>query len=393
MFFAVAYLYIFFIDKVMIKIIIKFMSLNKIVIKIGTAVISDFETGINTHRLKNIVKNVSEIIKKQNAKVIIVSSGAVSSGMFVLNRSSRPQSLPEKQAIASIGQIFLMKRYTDEFNKYGLTISQVLLTNDLLTNRERFVNAKNTLNVLLDWGIVPVINENDTVSVEELRFGDNDRLAALVSILVDADLLLILSDVDGLYSDLPDKPGAYKIDYIEKIDKKIYSYASNVMSKFGTGGMQSKIKAAEVATRSGIDCIICNGQKDDAIARALNEQGFGTFFKAQKPIKARKRWLAFSAKSKGSIVIDKGAVEAVLKRGKSVLPIGIKKVDGNFKENDVIDVLSENGELIARGISFYSAEELDRIKEKKSTEVKKILKENFYEEAIHRDNLVIIKEG
>lgn len=378
-----------FIDKPEINFIIRGMNMKRIVIKIGSAVLNDRRAGINASVLSNIVSNINDLLKHKT-EVLIVSSGAVSSGMFMLNRSLPYKSLPEKQAIASIGQILLMQMYADEFKKFDTVTSQVLLTNDILTNRERFVNAKNTLNTLLGWYVVPIINENDTVSVEELRFGDNDRLASLVSILVDAELLLILSNVDGLYSNVEGTGALKKIDYVARIDEQVYSFSRGSSSRFGTGGMLTKIQAAEVATKSGISCIICNGKEPDSIRKAIARKNFGTFFAAASPLSAKKRWLAFSTQSTGKIIIDAGAVQAIKEKGKSVLPVGIKSLDGNFKKNDIIDICSEEGESVAKGISYYSAATLKKIIGKRSNEIKDILGVGRFDEVVvHRDNLVL----
>ena len=364
------------------------MKLRNIVIKIGSAVISN-DSGINSETVNNIVDNIQQLLE-ENTRVVLVSSGAVSRGITVLNNKYKPSTIPYKQALASIGQIFLMNSFIESFGRYGANISQILLTNDLLTNRTRYINAKNTMEVLLSWGIVPIINENDTVSVEELKFGDNDKLAAHVALLIDADLLLILSDVDGLYTGAPDSASSKKIDIVEKVDKKIYDCAKNTGSAMGTGGMRSKLKAAEIVTKSGIECIIAYGKCKNPITTALQNKTRGTRFLAQPRISSKKRWLAFTAKSRGTIEINAGAVKNIKEKGTSLLPVGVTQIKGNFKQNDVLDIIDGSGEIIGKGISFYSAAELAKIKGKHTNEIAAILGQVLYEEIIHRDNMVII---
>ncbi len=362
---------------------------KRIVVKCGSAVLTKDDNSLDENVIENLADNVSRLIDK-NYQVSIVSSGAVAAGRGILK--IEPKNIVEKQALASVGQIALMQKYRDYFNKNSHEIAQILLTHDDFKDRKRYLHIKENIEKLISMKIVPVINENDSVVVDEIKFGDNDTLAAMFSGLYNADLLILLTDIDGFYNANPKiNKDAKLIESIKKIDANIKKLAEATPSKLGSGGMLSKIEAVDRATRLGIPVIIANGKKKDIVLKILNGEFFGTFFYPRKEkLKSRKYWLRYSTKSRGKIVIDDGAVKALTEKGKSLLPIGIIKVEGNFKEGDVIDILDRNLNLIGKGITYYSSDDLDKIKQSDSQKIKEILGYKFSDEAIHRNNLVVI---
>jgi glutamate 5-kinase len=368
-------------------------SCKKVVIKIGTNLLADKEKGINPERIKSIAQNVSRL-KTEGKHVVIVSSGAIGAGVAALKLKQRPKTIPEKQAAASIGQPLLMESYENAFRKQGCTIAQILLTKDDLNNRHRYVNAKNTLSVLFEQGVIPIINENDTVAVEEIKLGDNDNLSAMVANLVEADLLIILSDIDGLYSDDPAKnTSAELIPLVEKVSSQIEKVAKSTNTELSTGGMITKIQAAKRCVSSGIAVIITNGKNPKALSDIFHGNFHGTLFlPTSKKINVKKKWIGFVSHPKGYLVIDDGAKNALVKKNKSLLPSGILEVHGDFKANDTISVRTINHTEIARGVSGFSSIELNKIKGRNTLEIEKILGRKLPGEVIHKDNLVIIEE-
>ena len=362
---------------------------KRIVVKCGSAVLTKDDNSLDENVIENLADNVSRLINK-NYQVSIVSSGAVAAGRGILK--IEPKNIVEKQALASVGQIALMQKYRIFFNKNNHEVAQILLTHDDFKDRKRYLHIKENIEKLISMKIVPVINENDSVVVDEIKFGDNDTLAAMFSGLYNADLLILLTDIDGFYNANPKiNKDAKLIESIKKIDTNIKKLAEATPSKLGSGGMLSKIEAVDRATRLGIPVIIANGKKKDIVLKILNGEFFGTFFYPRKEkLKSRKYWLRYSTKSRGKIVIDDGAVKALTEKGKSLLPIGIIKVEGNFKEGDVIDILDKNLNLIGKGITYYSSDDLDKIKQSDSQKIKEILGYKFSDEAIHRNNLVVI---
>ncbi len=362
---------------------------KRIVVKCGSAVLTNEDNTLDERVIENIAENVSKLVDKGYV-MAIVSSGAVAAGRGILK--IEPKNIVEKQALASIGQIALMQKYRDFFNKFNHEIAQILLTHDDFKDRRRYLHIKENIEKLINFKIIPIINENDSVVVDEIKFGDNDTLAAMFSGLFNADLLILLTDIDGFYDANPKiNKDAQLIESVKKIDTKIKKLAESTPSRLGTGGMLSKIEAVDRATRLGIPVIIANGKKDNVLVKILNGELYGTFFYPREDkLKSRKYWLRYSTKSRGKIIIDDGAVNAIRFKGKSLLPIGIKEVEGNFKEGDVIDILDKNGKIIGKGITYYSAEDLKKIKQKDSSKIKEILGYKFSEEAIHRDNMVII---
>ncbi|MEW6557108.1 MAG: glutamate 5-kinase [Elusimicrobiota bacterium] len=366
---------------------------SRVVVKIGSVIILD------EFHLQEIADKIASFQKTGN-EVIIVSSGAIATGNEKLGFKKRPDNLISKQAFASIGQVGLMNKWTNVLLNHNIPVAQILLTKDDFENRDRYLNARNTILQLLSWGIIPVINENDTVATEEINFGDNDTLSALVASKIDANYLIIFTDVDGLYDSDPKKnKNATLITEIKKISADIENYASKkggggevIGSGFSVGGMLSKIKAAKIATASGVETFITNGKKKGGnvcISDIISGRVECTKFLTQVKIDSRKKWIAFGAKNAGKIVIDEGAARALIEKGKSLLPSGIIDVDGDFYKGDAVSIIHKNKE-IARGIVFYSAEDIKKIKGHKTQDIEKILSRKDYDEVIHRDNLVVI---
>ena len=361
---------------------------KRIVIKLGTRILTGSDNLLEKPQIKQLVLQVCELVKRK-IEVVLVSSGAVGAGMGVLQMKSRPGLLPKLQATAAIGQSQLMKVYDSFFRLKEIISAQILLTAEDLDNRTRYLNVRNTLSTLLRYQVIPIINENDSVSVDEIKFGDNDTLASLVTTLIDADLLIILSDINGLYVDR-DSPNKI-VSMVESISPRIEKLAASSAPAPGVGGMKTKLQAAKTVTSSGIPMIIANGRSKDVLLRIFNGDRTGTLFLAVKDkMVARKRWIAYSAIFRGEIKVDNGAREALVQRGKSLLASGIVEVKGNFKTGDIVKILNEQGREFARGVVNYSREELSKIKGLKTSQIKSRLGCKFYDEAVHRDNLVIL---
>ena len=368
------------------------MEKKRIVVKIGTHLVTKEEGKINQPVIKSIVSDIAKIYK-QGHNIIVVSSGAIASGISCLKLKQKPKTLPEKQAAAAVGQPILMQLYQKEFSQYNITIAQMLLTRDDFQDRTRYLNMRNTMSCLINLGIIPIINENDTVAVEEIQFGDNDNLSALVASKVDADLLVILTDVEGLFEDDPNKnKNAKLITEVKEITPEIESIAKKTSGSFvGTGGMYSKVQAAKIAVASGVEVVIADGRNPGILEKILKGEKIGTrFFATLNSLDAKKRWIAFGSKVKGKIKIDRGATEAILRKGKSLLPSGVISVEGSFNSGETVEIVDESGVSIARGLVNFSSEEIDKIKGKKTSEISKILGKCDFEEIIHRDNLALL---
>jgi len=365
--------------------------MKRIVIKIGSNIIAGAEEGLDISVINRIAEDISHIASEGN-EVAVVSSGAVAAGMKKLGLKTRPSEIRLKQAAAAVGQSNLMWAYERSFSSFGKKVAQVLLTREDFADRKRYINAKNTMMTLLSYGIIPIINENDTVAIDEIRFGDNDSLASLVAISIEADNLFILSDVDGLYADDPRKnQHAELISYVETVTPEVERLAGASGSLVGTGGMYSKVQAAKKAASHGIAVDIINGKKPGLLVPAVKGQHYGTFFKPHEDrISQRKGWIAYSSRAKGSLMLDDGAVKALLEGSKSLLPSGIVSVDGTFEIGDAVYCVTAHGKRIAKGLANYASEDLRRIQGKKTGEIEKILGYKYSDEAIHRDNLVII---
>lgn len=362
---------------------------RRIVIKIGSAVLAgEGHDGVDESVFSHLAKDVSSI--KDKREIVIVSSGAIAIGMKRLGLKEKVKSIPEKQAVAAIGQGSLMALYEKVFSPLKIRVAQVLLTQDDLSDRHRFLNAKNTLQTLLEYNAIPIINENDTVAVDEIKFGDNDNLSALVTNLVEADLLVILTDINGLYNKDPKiNKDAELIPVVDDIGRFI-SVAGGTSGIYGTGGMQTKLDAAKKAAHFGVPTIVANGRGKNILKKIFSGEDIGTLFlPMEERLTSRKHWLAFSTRPAGSLILDDGAKNALLKKGKSLLSSGITGIEGNFDSGDAVSCVGVNGKVIARGIVNYSSEEIKRIKGLKTTEIEKVLGYKYFDEVIHRDNLVI----
>ena len=365
---------------------------KRIVVKVGTSTLANADGSLNEDKIKQIVANLSEL--NENAEVVFVTSGAVGAGMGQMKLAHKPKSIVEKQALAAIGQVSLIHLYQILFWAHGKTIAQLLLTKDDFSDRRRYLNMRSVLRSLLAKKIIPVINENDPVVGEGIRgvkVGDNDTLSALVAGLIEADLLVILTDIDGLYDKNPSVFADAKfINLVENLDDSIRAAAGAEGSKFGTGGMRTKITAAQMATKNGTHLIIANGANPRNIVRAAQGCEVGTLFLAGKNrINSRKYWLAYSAADKGSVAIDAGAAKA-LKEGKSLLAVGIREVAGEFERGETLAIKDASDQALARGITNYSSAELALIKGRKSEEIEAVLGYKYEDEALHIDNIALI---
>ncbi len=365
---------------------------HRIVVKVGSSTLTH-ETGkLNYRRIERLVMDIADL-SNQGKEMTLVSSGAVSAGMGPLGLSSRPKTIREKQAVAAVGQGVLMHTYEKMFREYGQTVGQVLLTRMDAQDRKKFINSRNTLLTMLGMGIIPIVNENDVVAIDEFKIGDNDTLSAMVSNFIEADLLIILSDVDGLYMANPlTHPEAEIIPLVTEIDKKIYEISGGAGSSIGTGGMYTKIQAASIATSAGIDMVIASGSEDGVLQRICRGEDVGTWFKAKNSnLHAKKRWLLSGGTPKGTISVDAGCRNALIAHGSSLLPIGVVAVEGCFHEGDIVNVTC-GGLIIAKGIVNYDSGNVDAIKQHKTDDISRILgHEGVYEEVIHRDNLVVMQ--
>ncbi len=351
--------------------------IKRIVIKLGSSQIADTSLKVRTSNLSSLTNQISAIQSK-GIDVVLVSSGAIALGMGELGERVRPKDLAALQARAAIGQNALMRLYSDLFKKNKKNCAQILLTWDDFDDRARYVNARNTLDAILKKDAIPVINENDTISTEEIKFGDNDKLSALVAGLVHADLLIILSDVEGFYQE---ENGQKKyFEEIKEITKEIEALAGGAKNaNISRGGMAAKLQAIKIATHANIPCVIAHGEGDKVLLRILDQEKVGTLFvEKEDKLLARQHWIAFSAKPKGKLIVDDGAKEALLKGGKSLLLPGIVRFDGHFRVDDVVSICDQKNNEFARGIINYSVSDLHKIEDKKGKE-----------EVVHRDNLVL----
>jgi glutamate 5-kinase len=364
-------------------------SARRVVIKIGSRVLS-CPSGVDEARVDALCGEV-EALRAAGREAVVVTSGAIACGTARLGLKRRPRDLPRLQAAAAAGQIALMRIYESSLARRGLTAAQILLTHADFADRKRYLNAGATLRTLLDFGAVPVVNENDTVATAEIRFGDNDALSAEIASLLAADLLVLLTDVGGLFdADPRRRPDARRVPLVRDVAREALPLAAAGDGLVGTGGMASKVAAAEKAARSGIRTVIADGRRLDVLAAILQGEDVGTLVLASAaPGAARKRWIAFTLKPKGRLTVDDGAAAALVERGKSLLPSGVRAVEGEFQRGEPVSVRDARGKEIARGLSSYDANDLRRILGKKTAEAREIL--GFvYEEAIHRDDLVIL---
>ncbi len=367
-----------------------FKDVRKIVVKIGTSSLTTKEGIFNREFAKDIARQVSKL-KSEGKDVILVSSGAIGTGCEALEFKERPKSIPLKQATAAVGQSILMHEWGQAFDKYGFKVAQILLTYDAFSERKTYLNLRNSMSALLELGVIPVINENDPICVHEIgeTFGDNDTLSAMISSKVEADLLILMTDIDGLYTKNPKKSkDAKKIPIIEEITPEIESFGGGASDK-GTGGMKTKIEAAKIAQKSGCYMVIASSEEKDLILKVMSGDDIGTLFLPKKNIEKNKiRWITLS-KPKGKIIIDEGAKNALLDH-KSLLPRGIIDVEGKFDGGDIVAIESNN-EIFAKGITNYTEKELMKIKGRNTDEIESILGYKNYNEIIKHENIGILK--
>jgi len=364
---------------------------KRVVIKIGSSLVSSKDTGLQPERIDRLADAIATL-RSQGRDILIVTSGAIVSGIKKLELKDYPRSLPVKQAAAAVGQSRLMWAYEKSFERLGVKVAQILVTHHDLADRRRFLNARHTLAALIGFGVIPVINENDTVAVDEIRVGDNDTLAAEVAHLVDADLLIILSDVDGLFTEDPRKnPSAQLIPLVQDITEDIEKRAGVSATFEGTGGMATKIRAAKKVGEYGVATLILNGQEAGLLPQVLAGSEGGSLFLAKgRRMNSRKHWIAYTLRARGQITLDQGAVEALAKRGKSLLASGIIGVQGPFEAGDPVSCLNPDGKEFAKGLVNFSSDTVARMKGLKTIDIQQQLGPQEYEEVIHRDNLVIL---
>ena len=362
---------------------------KRCVVKVGSALLTDDGAGLNISMIEGLAKQLAWLTQK-NIEVLLVSSGSVAAGVSQLNMARRPERINELQAAAAVGQASLVRQYEQAFKPYKLTIAQVLLTHADIANRERYLNAQSTLSKLLELGVISVINENDTVATDEICFGDNDNLAALVANMVAADLLIILTDQDGLYTADPrSNADAKLLSHVDANDDSLMAMASGG-SAIGRGGMVTKLTAAQTASLSGTNTIIANGREPNIVERLLQGEELGTFFTADRQLASRKLWMAGQLKISGIVTLDQGATKVLKNAGKSLLPVGIKAVSGTFKRGELVVCVDEEGVEIARGLTNYSIDEAEKIIGESSEKILELLGYVGNVEFIHRDNLVLV---
>jgi glutamate 5-kinase len=364
---------------------------RRIVVKVGSSILASVDKGLQYEVFSRLTKEISDL-KRQGCEIVLVSSGAIAAGMEKLGYKTRPQAITQKQATAAVGQTRLMNIYEDYFSRYQQMVAQVLLTHDDLSHRRRFLNARNTLLTLLGLGIIPIINENDTVAVDEIKFGDNDNLSALITNLIGADLLVILTDIDGLCdSDPRVNPNARCIFLVEDIDRNINGIVGQTKNEMSVGGMISKIEAARKASRFGIPTVVARGTQDGILHQILKGKEIGTLILPKgEALSSRKHWIAFNPRPKGDLIVDEGAKKAVVQRGKSLLPSGVVRIKGSFDRGDLVTCVGPRGKEFARGLVNYSASELEKIKGLRSVQIETALGYKYSDEVIHRDDLVVL---
>lgn len=363
---------------------------HRVVVKIGSSSLTSSEGGLDRSNIQYFVHELAQLHQK-GTQLLFVSSGAVAAGFRTIGYHTRPRMLHEKQASAAVGQALLMQSYNEEFNKLGIQTAQILLTRSDFSRRKRVQNALRTIEELLKHRIVPIINENDTISVDELKFGDNDTLSALVANLVKADQLLIFTDIDGLYTDNPYKnKNAKHIKTVDAINEELFQFAGGAGSSVGTGGMRSKIEAARIAMRGGIKVFVGKADHPGDLIHAYEGEGKGTYFVTDlQSMPMKKQWLAFHSQPKGTIIVDKGAVEALTVFHKSLLPAGVLSLEGDFHPGDVVEVMSQDRQLIGRGVVNYELWQLQAAAGLSTAEVEKRLEVSRVE-VIHRDEWITL---
>jgi len=368
------------------------LNVKRVLIKIGTGVLTG-QDGLDLNVVEQLVDEITELTKK-GYQIVVVTSGAIASGMHRMGFAGKHKSIPQKQAAAAIGQGRLMRVYSNAFGKHELVVAQMLLTMSDLTDRKRFLNVRNSLSTLMEWGVIPIINENDTVAVDEIKFGDNDNLAAMMANIIEAHLLINLTNTKGLYDRNPE--GAKKsklIPLVKEITDKIEAAATAEADPLGMGGMRSKLIAAKRVVAFGIPFIIAHGKTKGILHDIFAGKETGTLFlPLDEHMKSRKYWIAFTLRSRGKLILDNGAKKAVINQGKSLLPSGIIKVDGDFQEGDPVSCVDMDGTPLAKGLVNYSSTDIGKIKGLKTSQIKQVLGNKPYDEIIHRDNMAVEKQ-
>ncbi|HYH97781.1 glutamate 5-kinase [Hyalangium sp.] len=363
---------------------------RRVVVKIGTNALTNATGRFNRAHFEALSEDL--LWAAQGRELVVVSSGAIALGVERLGLPARPKDIPGKQACAAVGQSRLMQAYEDAFGRADKRVAQLLLTHEDVQDRRRYLNVKHVLEKLLEAGVVPVINENDTVSVDELKFGDNDTLASLVTGVVEADVLVVLSDVEGLFTADPRKdPQAKLLEQVDAVTPELLALAGGSGSTVGTGGMSTKVRAAARVAERGIRCVITSGAVPGRLRAVLQGQPMGTLFEAAENRRsARMAWIAHALRPKGRLVVDAGAREAIVGSKRSLLPSGVKQVEGDFGRGDPVDLVDEQGTIFARGLSAYEESELRRIAGRKSSDIESILGYRYIDEAVHRDDLAVL---
>jgi glutamate 5-kinase len=366
---------------------------KKILIKIGSAVLTGAD-GLDLKIINALVAEMTQLAHK-GYEIVLVTSGAIASGKSRMGITGKLKSMPEKQALAAIGQGRLMRVYSKSFEKKGIYVAQILLTLSDLTDRQRYLNIRNTLSTLMQWGVIPIINENDTVAVDEIKFGDNDNLAAMIANIIEADLFINLTNTAGLYDCNPSESKKAKlISMVCEMTAEIEAIATVDTSSVGTGGMKSKVLAAEKVTASGIPCIIAPGKRKKVLTDILAGKEIGTLFMpVSERLTSKKYWIAFTLHSRGRLTIDDGAKKALLEKGKSLLPTGVVTVEGTFNLGDPVSCADSEGTIIAKGLVNFSSDEIRKIMGLKTAKIEQVLGHKDYDEVIHRDNLAITRNN
>jgi glutamate 5-kinase len=366
---------------------------RRIVLKVGSSTLTR-EGRLRPEKFTALARDVARVLET-GRQIVVVSSGAIAVGAHRLGWSHTGESVRQKQAAAAVGQIGLVELYQRRFARRERPVAQILLTRSGLMDRERFLNARHTMLELLNLGVVPIVNENDTVATDEIRFGDNDNLAATIVNAVEADLLVILTDVDGLYERAPEpgQPIPPLIRTVERITPAIEQAASGAGTRYGSGGMITKLEAARSAARSGAATVLCHGRIRGVLEKLMAGERHGTLFAPGERLKSRKHWLAFTTKPRGRIVVDDGAARAIRERGRSLLPAGILRIEGSFKIGDAVSCVNERNEELARGLAAYSADEVARLAGRSTREIEPVLGYSNGDEIIHRDDLVLLTDA
>ncbi len=363
---------------------------QRLVVKVGTSTLIHSDGRFNLERIDALVRDLVALANERR-DVVLVTSGAIGAGLNRLGLAKRPRTIPEKQAVAAVGQGLLMQMYERIFEAHGRNVAQILLTRDDLTHRKRHLNSRNTLHSLWRLGVIPIVNENDTVAVDEIKFGDNDTLAALVASLVGADLLIVLSDVEGFYDENPQiNPDANLVSVVEAITPDLERTAGGPGTDRGIGGMSTKLQAAKIASAAGIATVLANGSRPGVLHDVVRGKEIGTFFVPQRTrMGGRKRWIAFHQHPSGTVRVDDGAGRALKKGGNSLLPIGIVAIEGVFDVGDVVRIVDNHGAELARGLVNYSSRDVAKIVGCSTQEIEHRLGYKYYDEVVHRDNLVL----